>query len=148
MKNRVVLNLPRITGGLEQQPPNQTHRPTTWTICVVAFVSVFTNLPSRSEASPIILYNNFGPGQSYNRFAFYQVAGAQSAIAETALAEPFTPTITTTFDAVLLPLDNYRYANYINVSLGADVGGVPGPTPLVTFFDETLPVQNDGTVID
>jgi hypothetical protein len=147
MKNRVVLNLPRTTGGLEQQPPNQTHRPTTWTICVVAFLSVFTNLPSRSEASPIVLYNNFGPGQSYSLESF-DVAGANSFLTEEGLAEPFTPTITTTFDAVLLPLDNYADGNFINVSLVADVGGGPGPTPLVTFSDGMLPYQNDGTVID
>lgn len=147
MKNRVVRNLPRTTGGLEQQPPNQTHRPTTWTICVVAFLSVFTNLPSRAEASPIILYNNFGPGQSYSLDCI-NVAGANSFFPEEGLAEPFTPTITTTFDAVLLPLDNYADADYINVSLVADVGGGPGPTPLLTFSDSMLPFQNDGTVID
>jgi PEP-CTERM motif len=114
------------------------------TCCVLA-LSVFAILPVRADASPIAVYDNFGPGQSYDTgdsWAVLSVAGHSGQ----ALAVPFSPASTVTLDAVLLPLNYLSGTNSVVVSLHPDVGGQPGATSLESFTLTGLPTEPTSTV--
>jgi hypothetical protein len=103
------------------------------TIFRLAVLSLFAILPTRSDASAIVVYNNFGAGQSYNPTTGWAAEGPDAFFGPGAVAEPFTPASTVTFDAVLLPLSNFAGTNSVIVSLRPDVGGQPGTTPIESF---------------
>jgi hypothetical protein len=145
---RVVVVSAALTWFLGSLRPARAHRPTILTICVAAFLSVFAILPSRSEASQIVVYNNFGPDQSYG-LSYYFLAGALGLYNEQSIAAPFTPTTTTTFDSVLLPVGFIEgFDNGVNVSIVQDVAGEPGPTPLATFQTGELAGYTNSGVLD
>jgi hypothetical protein len=118
-------------------------------VCVVAALSAFAVLPSRSQASPVVIYDSFGPGQTYGADAWGAVGPSNTLIpgADDAVALSFTPSNTLTFDAVLMPLAYDSGANSAIVNLTPDVGGQPGPTPLETFSPSGLPTFPSGTVV-
>jgi hypothetical protein len=120
-------------------------------VCVVAALSAFAVLPSRSQASPIVVYDNFGPGQSYN-IGGWNVAGPTNPDGpafEQAVAEPFTPATTVTLDSVLVPIFPVGATNSVIVSLRSDVigpGGAEPGAPLESFTVTGLPAG--GTVFE
>ena len=114
----------------------------------LSVLSVFTILPSRSEASPIVVYNNFGPNQSYG-LSYYFLGGPLGNNREQSVAAPFTPTTTTTFDSVLLPVGFIAGIDGgVLVSIVQDVAGEPGPTPLATFDTGELAGYTYSGVLD
>jgi hypothetical protein len=101
------------------------------TICCLLALAVFAMLAGRAEASPIVLYDNFGPGQSYDTGDSWAVDSAPGYSG--GLAVSFTPATTVTFDAVLLPLDYFTGTNNVVVNLRPDVSGQPGAISLESF---------------
>jgi hypothetical protein len=87
-----------------------------------------------SEASPIVVYNNFGPGQTYNSTGAYSITGASiPRLGEGEEALAFTPATTVALVSVQLPLEYIQGTNSLIVSLRPDVGGQPGTTPIESF---------------
>jgi PEP-CTERM motif len=117
-------------------------------IGVLAALLVFAVLPARSGASPIVLYDNFGPGQSYISGSGYAIGGPTNTTfgAQQAIAQAFTPSSTVTFDSVLLPLGLESGTNSVIVSLTPEVAGQPGAVPLESFTVTGLPTFPSSTV--
>jgi hypothetical protein len=118
-------------------------------VCVVAALSAFAVLPSRLQASPIVIYDNFGPGLTYNTNAAWDAAGPNNTLIpgnQYADALSFTPSSTLTFDAVLMPLSYFSGTNSAIVNLTPDVSGQPGATPLESFSVSGLPTFPNGNV--
>jgi hypothetical protein len=117
------------------------------TISLLAVLSIFAALPARSKADPIVIYNNFGPGQTYGPDAWAAVGPTNPVFpgVQSEVALSFTPTTTSTFDAVLLPLAYNFGTNSVNVSLTADASGHPGTT-LESFSLTGLPTFPTGAV--
>ncbi len=103
-------------------------------IAVLSVCSLVTLAAARCEASPIVLYDNFGPSQSYNTTNAYSVTGAdfpRLGLTEGAVA--FTPASNVTFSSVQLPVANVEGTNSLMIGLYADAGGQPSATPLESF---------------
>jgi hypothetical protein len=114
-------------------------------ICCLLALSGFAIVPLRADASPIAVYDNFGPGQSYDTGDSWAVLSVPGHSGQ-ALAVPFTPATDVTLDAVLLPLNYLSGTNSVVVSLRPDVSGQPGATPLESFSLTGLPMEPSSTV--
>jgi hypothetical protein len=118
------------------------------TICFLAVLSVFAVLPARSKADPIVIYDNFGPGQTYTSGSGYAISGPTNPTygGQAAISLSFTPSTKVTFDSVLLPLGLISGTNSVTVSLRPEVSGQPGATPLESFTLTGLPTYPASTV--
>jgi len=107
---------------------------------------ILAMMAARSDASPVVVYNNFGAGESYNTTNAWTVEGTSTFFGQSELAESFTPTSTVTLDAVLLPLERISGTNSLIVSLRPDASGQPGTTSLESFTLTTLPTLPTSSV--
>jgi hypothetical protein len=100
--------------------------------CLSVLLAVAT-----SARADIIVYNNFGAGDSYQTSVGWTVGNDFSGD-NIAIGETFTPSTTGTLSRIVVAL-NYAFGtNAATISLQADAGGVPGAV-LESFSVSNLP---------
>jgi hypothetical protein len=110
---------------------------------------LFALLPVPCRAAPIVVYDNFGPGQTYDTTGAYSVTGAAvPRLGQGEEALSFTPASTVTLHSLLLPLTYLTGTNSLLVSLRADAGGQPAPTALESFTFTGLPTFFNSAVVE
>jgi hypothetical protein len=114
------------------------------TTCFAAVLSAFVLLPAQSKADPIVVFNDFGPGQTYGPNAWIV---ENDEPLQQGVALSFTPSTTVTFNSVLVPLSYVNGLDILQLNLSADVDGLPSKTPLLSGEVAGMPVFPAGEVV-
>jgi hypothetical protein len=94
-----------------------------------AVAALITCLGTATGVRADVLFNNFGPGDTYNTGVGWTVSGSSPQIAS---AMAFTPSETATLDSITLAVSLFTGTNEVLVKLETDAAGQPG-TVLESF---------------
>jgi hypothetical protein len=89
-------------------------------------VAVLLTLMSWASAGSIIVFSNFGPGNTYKRSSAWGIGNSADPSSLNIYGAAFTPSQTVTLNSITLALNHQTGANQFVVSLNAESGNLPG----------------------
>jgi hypothetical protein len=109
----------------------------------VAFSVALAVLPACAiPVSPVVVYDSFGPGNTYLTTVGWGVEGAAAAAGFRGQAEWFVPGVDGNLNTIQLAMFRSRGSGLSNIYLAADNGGIPG-----TILESFLNVLSPGGLI-
>ena len=91
-------------------------------VAAVVFVAVLVTAGVQAD----VIYNNFGPGNSYENTTCAVIGGPGSLLGKWSSAMPFAPSANYTLDTITVGIGVFGGTNSLDLALCDDAGGVPG----------------------
>ncbi len=99
---------------------------------VLLLTQAITGVPL-VEAAPLIVYSNYGPGNTFDTSWGWGILGSATTSGYRAQAQRFTPSITANLSTIELSIFRSQGSGLSNVSLVQDAGGFPTGSLLESF---------------